>query len=59
MHAIYEQMLKNYDLSSIDRQHAVKEIMQEMVLCGLSRAGFFKSAAFYGGTALPFNSCLL
>lgn len=52
MHAIYEQMLKNYDLSSIDRQHAVKEIMQEMVLCGLSRAGFFKSAAFYGGTAL-------
>ena len=26
--------------------------MQEIVLCGLSRAGFFKKAAFYGGTAL-------
>ena len=26
--------------------------MQEIVLCGLSRAGFFKEAAFYGGTAL-------
>ena len=30
----------------------MKEIMQEIVLCGLSRAGFFKKAAFYGGTAL-------
>jgi len=26
--------------------------MQEIVLCGLSRAGFFQKAAFYGGTAL-------
>lgn len=30
----------------------MKEIMQEMVLSGLSRAGFFKEVAFYGGTAL-------
>ena len=30
----------------------MKEIMQEIVLCGLSLAGFFKEAAFYGGTAL-------
>ena len=30
----------------------MKEIMQEIVLCGLSRAGFFEEAAFYGGTAL-------
>ena len=30
----------------------MKEIMQELVLCGLSRAGFFNKAAFYGGTAL-------
>ena len=30
----------------------MKEIMQEIVLCGLSRAGFFKESAFYGGTAL-------
>lgn len=36
----------------LDKKNVVKEIMQEMVLCGLSRAGFFKSAAFYGGTAL-------
>ncbi len=46
-------MLKTYDINNIyDRKNAMKEIMQEIVLCGLSRAGFFKKAAFYGGTAL-------
>ena len=30
----------------------MKEVIQEIVLCGLSRAGFFRQAAFYGGTAL-------
>lgn len=48
-----EQMLKGYQAENIyDRKNAMKEIMQEIVLCGLSRAGFFKKAAFYGGTAL-------
>ena len=32
--------------------HALREIMQEIALAGLNRAGFFKTAAFYGGTAL-------
>ncbi len=46
-------MLKSYRVYSIyDRKNAMKEIMQEIVLCGLSRSGFFKKAAFYGGTAL-------
>ena len=46
-------MLKSYHVENIyDRKNAMKEIMQEIVLCGLSRAGFFKKAAFYGGTAL-------
>ncbi|MBN9292772.1 MAG: nucleotidyl transferase AbiEii/AbiGii toxin family protein [Flavobacteriia bacterium] len=31
---------------------AVREIMQEIVLAGLSRTDFFQKAAFYGGTAL-------
>lgn len=52
MNTIIEQMLNNYDLQQLDKKDVVKEIMQEMVLCGLSRAGFFKEAAFYGGTAL-------
>ena len=48
-----EQMLKSYNIENIyDRKNAMKEIIQEIVLCGLSRAGFFQKAAFYGGTAL-------
>ncbi len=31
---------------------ALREIMQEVVLAALSRTDFFKTAAFYGGTAL-------
>lgn len=31
---------------------AVREIMQEITLAGLSRTDFFNKAAFYGGTAL-------
>ena len=31
---------------------AMREIMQEIVLAGLSRTDFFEKAAFYGGTAL-------
>lgn len=53
MNSAIEQMLKSYHVENIyDRKNAMKEIMQEIVLCGLSRAGFFKKAAFYGGTAL-------
>ncbi len=53
MNTAIEQMLKNYWIENIyDQKNAMKEIMQEIVLCGLSRAGFFQKAAFYGGTAL-------
>jgi predicted nucleotidyltransferase component of viral defense system len=53
MSTAIELMLKNYHAENIyDKKNAMKEIMQEIVLCGLSRAGFFKKAAFYGGTAL-------
>ena len=53
MNNITEQMLKTYDIKTLyDKKNAMKEVMQELVLCGLSRAGFFKKAAFYGGTAL-------
>lgn len=48
-----ERMLEPYELSSLnDRRNAAKEVIQEIVLCGLSRSGFFDKAAFYGGTAL-------
>ena len=33
-------------------ESALREIMQDVALAGLQRAGFFEKAAFYGGTAL-------
>ena len=38
--------------SASDEKNALTEVIQEVTLCGLSRAGFFRKAAFYGGTAL-------
>lgn len=53
MQQVLTQMLSKYPISNIeDKKNAIKEIVQEVVLCGLSRGGFFKEAAFYGGTAL-------
>lgn len=50
---VIDQMLKKYVINSVeDKKHAIKEIIQEIVLSGLSRSNFFKDAAFYGGTAL-------
>ena len=60
MNSIMTEMLKKYqENGDTDKKNAIKEIMQEIVLCGLSRAGFFKQAAFYGGTALRifYGSC--
>jgi len=46
-------MLKKYSLESFeDYNHALREILQELVLCALWRAKFFEHALFYGGTAL-------
>jgi predicted nucleotidyltransferase component of viral defense system len=35
-----------------EAKDALREIMQQIALAGLYRAGFFEKAAFYGGTAL-------
>lgn len=45
---IEEYKPTNYDQA----EQALREIMQEIALAGLQRAGFFEKAAFYGGTAL-------
>ena len=53
MQQVLSQMLSKYQINNIeDKKNAIKEIVQEIVLCGLSRGGFFKEAACYGGTAL-------
>ena len=45
---IAEYEPKNTD----DVLSALREIMQEVALAGLSRTDFFEKAAFYGGSAL-------
>lgn len=53
MENIIEQMLSKYDASNVaEERNAIKEVMQEVVLAGLAKSGFFNDAAFYGGTAL-------
>ncbi len=53
IHPAIAKMLEKYDLSTADKTYeALREILQEIVLLGLSRAGFFDHALFYGGTAL-------
>lgn len=48
-----QDLLKRYDCKTVeDHRSALKEIIQEITLLGLSRAGFFREGAFYGGTAL-------
>ena len=48
-----KEWLETYQPSSQEEaKDALREIMQEIALSGLYRAGFFEKAAFYGGTAL-------
>lgn len=50
---IIQDRLSEYDCKTEqDEENALKEILQEVALAGLSRAGFFKKAAFQGGTCL-------
>lgn len=50
---IIQQMINKYNPKTIeDKKHAIKEVLQEVVLAGLSKTDFFTHAAFYGGTAL-------
>ena len=53
MNNVLQNMLSKYKIkNTLDETNAMKEIIQEIVLAGLSRGGFFNEAAFYGGTAL-------
>ena len=53
MHQAITDMLDPYMCQTpADYKNALKEIIQQIVLLGLSRQGFFNRAAFYGGTAL-------
>ena len=48
-----KEWIDSYDPKNEDEiLSALREIMQEVALAGLSRTDFFENAAFYGGTAL-------
>lgn len=50
---LVEEMIKQYNPETTEEvKAALKEILQSIVLVGLSRSGFFNKASFYGGTAL-------
>src|SRR5579864_4997120 len=50
---VIQQKLLTYQCQTIlDQENALKEIAQEIALMALSRAGFFRVAAFQGGTCL-------
>ena len=53
MNSVLEIMVNKYNpQNNEERENAIKEIIQEIALAGLSRGGFFEKAAFYGGTCL-------
>lgn len=53
MDPIINEMIKKYENQNVtNKTNIIKEVMQEIILSGLARAGFFNKAAFYGGTAL-------
>lgn len=53
MNEFFERALSRYQIKDVrDRQNAIYEISQQIVLAGLHRGGFFDRAAFYGGTCL-------
>ncbi|MBF0362137.1 MAG: nucleotidyl transferase AbiEii/AbiGii toxin family protein [Oligoflexia bacterium] len=53
IHPAIESMIKRYNCKTkMEYKSALKEIIQEIILLGLSRHGFFERAAFYGGSAL-------
>lgn len=53
MNSALEIMITKYNpKNNLERENAIKEIIQEIALAGLSRGGFFEKAAFYGGTCL-------
>ena len=53
MNSIFEQMVARYTVQTqADKLNVYHEVMQEVILSALQRAGFFNNAAFYGGTCL-------
>ena len=51
--ALIQGRLEDYRCTNAEEEmNAIREILQEMILAGLSRTDFFVKAAFHGGTQL-------
>lgn len=47
------EMIKSYDTTNKgSRDQVIREVVQELIIYGLSQAGMFRKAAFVGGTSL-------
>ncbi len=50
---IFDEMVAAYNPQNAEqRLNAQHQVMQQIVLAGLQKGGFFEHAAFYGGTCL-------
>ena len=50
---IFDEMVAAYNpQNAIQKTNAQHQVMQQIVLAGLQKGGFFEHAAFYGGTCL-------
>lgn len=53
MRSSIEEVINQYNPNTNEElKAALREVLQSIVLIGLSRGGFFNKASFYGGTAL-------
>ena len=57
MNNVIEQLVQNYNpKNSEEVKNAIREIMQSIVLIGLSRSNFFSKASFYSTIIYRFRS---
>lgn len=53
MNTLFNQMLKDYPSETTeDKKKALREAIQQLILLGLSKGGFFNKGTLFGGTAL-------
>ncbi len=52
MNDALQQLVAQYISSDVRPENALREVVQHLALLGLWRSGFYRDAAFYGGTAL-------
>ena len=53
MNDMFREMIRMHDTKDpMMRDQVIREVVQELIIYGLSQAGFFNKAAFVGGTSL-------